>query len=100
MDFWASWCGPCREKIPELIALHNSYRNEGVEVVGVSVSDKPENTLKMIERLGIPYPQIFDTSGEGAKTYGISTIPEIIIISPEGKILVRGNDIEYYLRGI
>lgn len=83
-----------------MIALHNSYRNEGVEVVGVSVSDKPENTLKMIERLGIPYPQIFDTSGEGAKTYGISTIPEIIIISPEGKILVRGNDIEYYLRGI
>lgn len=56
----------------------------------------------MIERLGIPYPQIFDTSGEGAKAYGISTIPEIIIISPEGKILVRGNDIdiESYLRDI
>lgn len=102
VDFWASWCGPCREKIPELIALYNSYINKGVEVVGISVRDKPENTLKMIERLGIPYPQIFDTSGEGAKAYGISTIPEIIIISPEGTILVRGNDIdiEYYLRGI
>ena len=98
VDFWASWCNPCRMEIPNLVNIYNKYKNKGVVVLGVSFNDTPEHTQEAIKKLNIPYPQII--GGEGklpAETYGIQSIPHIIFFAPDGKILkrgLRGEDIE------
>ncbi len=90
VDFWASWCAPCRSEIPGLIKLYKTYGGDDFEVVGVATWDKPEDTLKAIEELGIPYPQIMNAQREGSDAYGIEGIPEIILFAPDGTILERG----------
>lgn len=90
VDFWASWCGPCKREIPFLIDVYNRYKDQGVEVVGVATWDEPEATLGAIEKLGIPYPQIINAQRAGSDAYGIQGIPEIMLIGADGTILARG----------
>jgi len=89
-DFWASWCGPCRQEIPNIINVYNNYKGEKFEVLGIATWDEPDNTLKAIEELGIEYPQIMNAQKAGSDAYGIEGIPEIILFGPDGKILARG----------
>lgn len=97
VDFWASWCGPCREEIPNILRTYNQFKGKGLEVIGVAVSDNPANTAKASEDLGINYT-VFNESDESAsKAYGIQAIPQIILIGPDGTILandLRGEEIE------
>lgn len=90
VDFWASWCGPCREEIPNLIAAYNKYKEKGLVVLGVAVSDKPEATMQAIKELNIPYPQILNSQKIATDLYGIDGIPEIMLFAPDGTILKRG----------
>ncbi len=97
VDFWASWCGPCRAEIPNLIKVYNQYKGEKFEVLGVATWDKPEDTKKAIEQMGIPYPQMLNAQKAGSDAYGISGIPQIILFGPDGKIVkrnLRGEAIE------
>ena len=89
VDFWASWCGPCRAEIPNLIKVYNQYKGEKFEVLGVATWDKPEDTKKAIEQMGIPYPQMLNAQQAGSDAYGISGIPQIILFGPDGKIVKR-----------
>lgn len=95
VDFWASWCGPCRGEIPTIIELYNKYAGEKFEVLGVATWDEPEDTKKAIEELGIKYPQIMNAQKAGSDAYGIQGIPQIILFGPDGTILkrdLRGDD--------
>ena len=103
VDFWASWCGPCRREIPNLISLYEKYKNRNFTIVGVAVNDKPEATLKAIAQDSIPYPQILNTQNVAPSLYGFDGIPYIILIDPEGRILgtgLRGENINRKLSEI
>ena len=86
IDFWATWCAPCRESIPHLVHLHKSYRGQGFEVVGLSM-DKgdPKTVEQFVRSLDIPYP-IAIAPDEIARAYGVNGLPTTILIDKEGKI--------------
>lgn len=91
VDFWASWCGPCRREMPTLKRIYNEFgASKGLEVLGVAVWDEVPNTLKAIEELQLPWPQIIDAKTVPTDAYGIEGIPCIILFGPDGTILVRG----------
>jgi len=103
VDFWGSWCGACKYEIPSIISAYNKYKSKGLEVVGIAVWDKPEDTLKAIDEMQIPYPQILNTQKIATDLYGIKGIPETILFSPDGTILargLRGKDIDKKLKEI
>lgn len=89
VDFWASWCGPCRHEIPNLIKVYEKYKGDKFEVLGVATWDKPADTEKAISDMKIPYPQILNAQKAGSDAYGISGIPQIILFGPDGTILKR-----------
>ena len=100
VDFWASWCGPCKGEIPNLAKLHKAYKDKGLTVVGIFVWDKEENFAKAVEDEGITWAQIFDTEDRAAALYGIDGIPQIMLIAPDGTIVKRNLRGEYMIKTV
>ena len=89
VDFWASWCGPCMRQAMVLKDIYAEYHDKGLEVVGVAVWDEPHNTLEAIKTKELPWHNILNAQTIPTDLYGISGIPCIIIIGPDGTILSR-----------
>ena len=77
-------------EIPEIISVYNKYKNRGLQVIGIAVEDKPENSLRAIKDDGVPYPQIINTQKIATDVYNIRGIPHLILFAPDGTILARG----------
>ena len=86
VNYWASWCAPCRAEHPNLTAL----AEEGIPIYGINYKDKPENALDFLAELGNPYTAMgADASGRTALDWGLYGVPETYVIDGEGKIVLR-----------
>lgn len=103
VDFWASWCGPCKGEIPNLIELNNKFGGDSFTVLGVNVWDDEARFKAALENEGITYPQIFvptDNKDNATELYGIKGIPQIILFAPDGTIVkrdLRGEDMKQFV---
>jgi thiol-disulfide isomerase/thioredoxin len=93
IDFWASWCGPCRQEIPSVIELYKKYKDKGLGIVGVSLDNDKDAWLTAIKQLNMAWPQMSDLNGwdnSVAKLFNITSIPHTIVVDQQGKILRHG----------
>ena len=97
IDFWASWCRPCRAEIPHIAKIHEKYGGKDFVVISLNVWDKPAAQAKAIKDLDMTWTQLTDSNGDATNIYGIDGIPQILLIDKDGTILardLRGNEIE------
>lgn len=93
VDFWASWCGPCRRENPNVVAAYNKYKDKGFDVFGVSLDENKDKWLQAIQKDGLAWTHVSDLKGwqnEASKAYGVTSIPFNLLLDKDGKILAKG----------
>lgn len=106
VDFWASWCGPCRKENPNVVRLYNKYKDQGFEVLGVSLDRQKKRWLQAIEKDGLGWKHVSDLKGwsnQAAQLYSVRSIPHTVLLDREGRIIarnLRGNMLHQELKKI
>jgi len=99
LDFWASWCGPCRAENPNVLKAYNEFKDKNFDILAVSLDDKKENWLKAVKDDALPWTQVSDLMGwknQAAGFYAITAIPQNFLIDPNGVIIasnLRGEEL-------
>jgi cytochrome c biogenesis protein CcmG/thiol:disulfide interchange protein DsbE len=86
LDFWASWCPPCREEAPILSQVYREFQGQAVEFIGIDIWDRPGDAREFVDLFEVPYPNGVDSKGIVAIDYGVKGIPEKIFVDPNGVI--------------
>ena len=97
VDFWASWCGPCKAELPNIKNVYEKYAGPEFDVLSIAVWEKPEDSIKGAKTLGMTWNQIVNAQSVPTDIYGIQGIPHIILFGPDGTIVkrdLRGAEIE------
>ena len=93
IDFWASWCGPCRQEMPFMLELYGKYKDKGLGIVGISLDEDIDAWKAATQQLNIPWPQMSDLKGwenAAAQQFSVTSIPHTVVVDQQGKILKRG----------
>jgi len=103
LDFWASWCGPCRQEMPNMTSLYQAYADKGLGILGISLDENHDAWVNAIKELGMSWPQVSDLKGwnsAAAQQFNVRAIPHVIIVDQNGVILekgLRGKELEDYI---
>lgn len=86
INFWATWCGPCRQEMPLLDELYVRYERVGFSLLGVNIDDDPQRAMDMIADLGVNFPVLFDNRKEVSKLYQVDAMPVTVLVDREGNV--------------
>ncbi len=86
INFWATWCGPCRQEMPLLDELYSRYERVGFTLLGVNIDDDSRRAMKMIDELGVSFPVLFDESKDVSKLYAVEAMPVTVLVDREGTV--------------
>ena len=86
INFWATWCAPCRQEMPHLNRLYEKYRGAGFVLLGVNVDDDTGKAAEVAAKLGVTFPVLLDTEKSVSKLYDVSTMPSTMLIDRDGKV--------------
>ncbi len=86
INFWATWCGPCRDEMPLLDELYIRYQRVGFRLLGVNIDDDTRRAMAMVEELGVSFPVLFDEKKEVSKLYEVEAMPVTILVDREGTV--------------
>ncbi|MCS6844654.1 MAG: TlpA family protein disulfide reductase [Caldilineales bacterium] len=89
MNFWASWCAPCKEEMPGFAKAHRRYSDEGVVIIGINAQETAEQAQKFLDQVAVPFTVALDTRGEVMQAYNVRGLPTTVFIDREGRIAVR-----------
>jgi thiol-disulfide isomerase/thioredoxin len=87
VDFWASWCGPCKQSFPWMNAMHDKYGTKGLKVIGVNLDAKKDDAAKFLAEVPAQFTVAFDATGATPKAYGVKGMPTSVLIGPDGNVL-------------
>jgi peroxiredoxin len=86
VNFWATWCGPCRQEMPHLNRLYDKYHASGFVLLGVNVDDDVRNAVSVAEKLKVAFPVLLDTDKKVSKQYDLATMPSTVLIDRDGRV--------------
>ncbi|MDJ0757968.1 MAG: TlpA disulfide reductase family protein [Woeseiaceae bacterium] len=86
VNFWATWCGPCRQEMPLLEELFSRYERVGFTLLGVNIDDDPRRAVAMAQELGVTFPVVFDNTKEVSKLYDVNAMPVTVLVDKEGRV--------------
>jgi peroxiredoxin len=86
VNFWATWCGPCRQELPHLNRLYEKYHAAGFQLLGVNVDDDVAKAADLAGKLGVKFPVLFDTDKRVTRTYDMSAMPATVLIDRDGRV--------------
>ena len=86
VNFWATWCGPCREEMPRLDKLYAKYRQSGFVLLGVNIDDNPATAIATAAKLGVSFPVLLDTTKQVSQLYKLADMPSTAVIDRDGRL--------------